>query len=250
MILKYTFAGNKNNSIKKITAMTKTISCQECENNRCLVKNYCDEKWLEKVDEVKEQLFETEGQHIFSEGQRVRGVYIIQQGKVKIISDEMRGKLRVVRIAGNGHFIGHHALNYETYPVNAVTIENSTICFIDNENLYQIFMKNPKLTYEVMKFYVVELQKLESRLKNSTLLDCREKVAEALLVIKDVFGVSSIDKSLNGNLTRMDIAEMAGENVENVIRNLSKFESEGFITKKGKKLILKDEEGLKKLIMN
>ncbi|MEI6816939.1 MAG: Crp/Fnr family transcriptional regulator [Bacteroidota bacterium] len=230
--------------------MVKIISCIDCENPSCLLKQHCDTNFLNKLDLVKDQNFEKEGQYLFREGNNVHGVFVIQKGKVKIVSDEMHGKYRIVRMANDGHFVGHHCLTHETYPVSAVTIEDSILCFIDNENMFKIFMQNPKLSYMVMKFYVTELQKLEFRLKNTSLLDCREKVAEALLDIKDVFGLNKEDNSLNAALTRMEIAELAGVEMENVIRNLTKFEQEGFILKKGKKIVLLDEVGLRNLIMN
>ena len=79
-------------------------------------------------------------------------------------------------------------------------------------------------------------------------MSIREKVADSLLYLKEVFGMNSKDKSLNATISRRELADIAGTTSEQVTRELTVLENEELITKQGKKIILKNLTGLSKII--
>jgi CRP-like cAMP-binding protein len=231
----------KNIMMRKIT-----ISCITCKNEHCLIKQ-CSPEWIKIIDVKKNQSRYKKGENIIREGDPVHGIYFILSGKVKVITTGLNEKQQIVRLANDGHILGHRGFAGDVYPIGAISMDDSLICFVENETLDEMFMSNPKFTFALMMFYSHELRKVEQRIKNIAQMNTREKVAEALLYLIEIFGLGE-QQELNIFLSREDIAALAGTNAEQIIRQLTDFEKEKIISKKGKKIIILDQEELKKAI--
>lgn len=188
-------------------------------------------------------------QYIIREGDAVLGVYFILKGKVRVFSTGFQEKEQIVRFAKDGHILGHMGSGNEEYPISAIAMEESVICFLENDTLNNMFLANPKFTVGVMMFYSRELRKIEVRMKNIAHMNIREKVVDALLLIYENFGLNDA-KELNVALSREDIANTVGTNYQQVSRMLTELEDDGLIKKRIKRIALTDIEGLKKIIKN
>jgi len=213
--------------------MNEKISCKECVNAVCFIRQHCSSVWLSKIELKKIQIEHQAKDCIFREGGYVEGVYFIQKGFVKVVSKRADNREQIVRLAAKGQVLGHRGFGDDKYPISAVALSDTTVCFIDNDTLYEVFMNNPKLTLQMMEFYSRELRKTQIRMKYLTQMNVREKIAEALLFIKEVFGVNKSDGTLNVRLTRQEIADMTGVAAEQVSRDLGEFIKEKLIEKKG-----------------
>jgi CRP/FNR family transcriptional regulator, cyclic AMP receptor protein len=222
------------------------ITCQECENSHCLIKQ-CNPEWIALLNSKKNQSIYRHGQYVIIEGNPVFGVYFIQSGKVKIVSTNFDGKEQVVRLATKGHILGHRGMGGEKYPIAAVALDDARICFIDNQNLFDAFMANPLFTYELMMFYSIELRKSEQRTKYLNQMTVEEKIIYALIYILETFNVKSNQK-FNITLSRQDIANIAGTNADQVSRTVSYLKKRNFIDTEGRAIIVYDKEKLVSLI--
>ncbi len=228
--------------------MEGQINCSDCTNKLCYIQQHCSPNWVSILSASKNQLWYKKGQYIFREGDRIFGLYFVERGKVKIISTGLNNKEQIVRLATTGHVIGHRGYGSETYPIGAVALEDTQVCFLDNEIIYDAFMNNPKFTIALMMFYSFELRKTEIRERHLAQMTIREKIADTLLYLKEIFGMNSADGSLSATLSRQEIADIAGTSAEQVIRELSDFESEKLIAKNGRKLLLLNVDGLFKIV--
>lgn len=221
------------------------FSCKSCQNKECFIHQNWIPEWAD--DLIKYQIPFKQGQNIVSEGAPVLGIYFILTGKVKVFFTGLNAKHQIVRFASEGHIIGHRGFGNDVYPISAVAMEDSLVCFVENATLMEMFMSNPKFTLAMMMFYSRELRKMENRMKNIAQMNVREKVAEALLLLQDNFGLNK-QKEINVPFSREDIANTAGTNVEQVTRQITDFESEGLISKTGRKIGILNLEGLQKII--
>lgn len=222
--------------------------CSDCSTKSCFVQQFCVPTWVGIINQSRNHSLYKKGQHIFREGDRVFGLYFIQRGKVKVVSTGLNGREQIVRLAAEGHILGHMGYGAETYPVGAVALEDSWLCFLDNATLQDVFVNNPKFTYGLMMFYSTELRKTEVRLRCLAQMTLREKIAESLLTLKKIFGVNEEDGTLNVTLSRQEMADIAGTTAEQVTRELTNFENELLITKQGKKIVLLNADGLFNII--
>lgn len=228
--------------------MKNAIHCSNCPNKNCFIKQNCSGSWLEKLSRSKYYSVQKKEQHIFLEGNPVFGIYFIKQGKVKVTARGNQNKEQIVRLAKDGYILGHRGFGGDLYPVSAIAMEDTSVCFFENEILYSAFMENPKLTYALMMFYSAELRKSEMRMKRLAQMSVREKTADALLLIKDVFGLENETKALNVSFNREDISGIAGISYGQAIRDLSSFKKEKIIAFKGKKIQILDEVALAEIV--
>ena len=222
------------------------IECSDC-NADCFIK-HCSREYISLINEKKNQVVFGKGQYVFREGDPVSGIYFIQQGKVKVTSSGQRDREQIVRLAGDGHILGHRAYGRETHHINAVTLEESRICFTDNDILYNAFKANFEFLYSIMMFYSRELRKSEQRTKNFAQMTVEEKVIFALLYIIEIFGFNKKENTINASLSRQDIADIAGTNADQVSRIIAFLKKEKLVSTQGKKILIKNYEGLKKSI--
>jgi CRP-like cAMP-binding protein len=223
------------------------ISCKSCLNSNCFVLQFCSPEWIETIDHKKYQTLYKQGQNIIHEASPVLGIFFIQNGKTKVLSTGLTGRQQIVRFANDGHILGHRGVGNDVYPISVVAMEDSVVCFIENNVLHDVFMNNPQFTYGLMMFYSRELRKMEDRMKNLAQMNIREKIAESLLLVNEVFGVNEKNE-LNVHFTREDIANVAGTTAEQVVRQITDFEEEKLIGKSGRKIALTNIAGLRKII--
>ncbi len=228
--------------------MKKAGSCIDCFNPGCFIK-YCSSKWIKEIETHKTEVSYKKGQAVFAAGEFVNGLFFIKDGQVKVVSSGLNDKEQIVRLATSGHILGHRGSNGETYPISAVAMKDSVVCFVKNETISEAFLKNPEFTVKLMLFYSKELRGIEARIKYLSQMTVREKVAFALLYLKTIFGyqaqgTTNKGQLLNVQISRTDIAGICGTNEEQVIRNLSDFEQEKLIAKEGKKIRIVNESTL------
>ncbi len=222
------------------------VHCKLCSNSDCFVK-WCSRKWVQQIDQCKCQSLYKKNQNIIIEGSVVFGVFFIQKGKVKVYSTGINGREQIVRFASDGHILGHRGIGSDYYPISAAAMEDSSICFIENNTLNEMFFANPKFSIEMMMYYSRELRKLENRVKYIAQMNIREKTAEALLLLMEIFGINK-ENELNVTFSRDEIASTAGSTRQQVTQQLSEFEKEGLIEKHGKKIALTNIGILRQLI--
>jgi CRP-like cAMP-binding protein len=180
------------------------------------------------ISDVKRTSFYKKGQYIVFEGNQVLGLFFILSGKIKVVSSGLFGKSQVVRLTQSGDIIGHRGYGGETYPISAIALEDSEICFVDNDSIYKAFMNNPKLTFELMMYYSKELRNSEAKIKNLAQMSVREKVVDALLYSEKIFGKNK-NSSINVQIDRQDLADLAGINTEQLSRVLSEFKKDDIL---------------------
>ncbi len=225
----------------------KNIDCHKCSNSKCFIK-LCDAEYISSISNLKNYSTYKKGQNIIIEGTTVFGVYFIQQGKVKVISSNLDRKEHIVRLANNGHILGHRGYGSERYPIGAVAMVDSQICFFDNEILFKIFMNNRLFTYNIMMFYSKELRNMELRLKCLTQMNPQERVVFALCYIMDVFGQKDNKKSISISFSRKEIGEIAATRSDQVSREITVLKQLNCLKTSGRKIVITDIRKMKKII--
>ncbi len=227
--------------------MKEKIKCKTCTNLHCFIRENLSPKWVDFVDSSKQQVWYKKGEYIIRQGLPVEGIFFIQLGKVKVVVNSGQDREQIVRLAADGHILGHRGLGNDVYPISAIALDDSLVCFIKNDVLNKLFQENPKLVIALMQFYSHELRKMEIRVMAIAQMIMRERIADALLLFCESFGLNN-DKELNVSFSREDIASMAATASEQTIRQLTEFEKEGLIAKRGRKIALLNLDGLNKII--
>lgn len=151
------------------------------------------------------------------------------------------------RFAKDGDLLGFRSfLSNQPYAVSAVTLEESTVCYIPKESFYDTIKKSENLTGSLFSKLNDELNFAEDRLSTISNKSLRERVAEALIIFEKTYGFLEDGKTINLLLSRDEIAQFIGTATESLIRFLSEFDKDGIIELTGKKIKILDLKKLKK----
>jgi CRP-like cAMP-binding protein len=220
----------------------KHVSCATCGARKSsLFGNFCEHE-TSHVDEHKSCSYFKKNQPLFIEGSFPRGVFCLNQGKVKVFTRGDEGKEQIIHIAKEGEIIGFRAMfSGEPYKVSASTLEECNICFIGKEDFLNMIDTNPSLRNGIMKELSKELGDRAVFITNMAQKSVRERLAFAMLILADIYGEEEI------NLTREDMANFVGTATETLIRLLKDFKEEGIIEIHTRKIEVINKEKLLQL---
>jgi len=188
------------------------------------------------------------GEVIFREGTIPPGIFIIRSGKVKKYKSDKYGKEQIVYVAGEGELIGYHAvLSEERYPDSAAALEKSLLSFIPKEDFLEILQRSPYFTQRLLKALSHEFTVFTNSISVFAQRTAHERLAIALIVLREKFkGANFTGTEPDLNISRTDLANMAGIAKDNVIRLLKDFKEEGILETDGRKIRITDIKSLVK----
>lgn len=129
----------------------------------------------------------------------------------------------------------------------ALAIEDSTICIINRESLFEVLKSNSYLSLSIIKSFATELGFSNSRTVTLTQKHIRGRLAESLIFLKDTYGLERDNQTIKVYLSREDIANLSNMTTSNAIRTLSNFASEKVVEIDGRKIKIVDPEKLEKI---
>ncbi|KXK35943.1 MAG: Crp/Fnr family transcriptional regulator [Chlorobi bacterium] len=202
----------------------------------------------ETLSENKSFVLYKKGQMVFYEGNYPQGLYCIYSGKVKIHKHGYDGKEQILRFAKKGNVIGYRALlSDEKYHVSATAIEDSLICYFPRNVYQEMIAGNPALSMQIIRLLTTDLRSAEEKTVNMVQKQVRERIAEALLMLKDFFGTEDDGATIATVLTRESIGSIAGTTTETAIRILSDFHKKNVVELVGKKIKVANQKELVKI---
>ncbi|MBT3964184.1 MAG: Crp/Fnr family transcriptional regulator [Flavobacteriales bacterium] len=216
-------------------------TCTECQGCKKTDSLFCDlsVQELDIFSEKKADNFYKKGEVIFQEGSRGRGIYCVYKGKVKVYKIGDEAKERIVRFVKDGDVLGYRSLlSDEPYCATATVIEDSIICYVPKSKFMEVLKNNQNLAYKTIQMLSKDLKESERKIVHLHQKPVIERIAEALLILKEKFGISNETNTLDVVLTRREIGDLAGVTTETTIRTLSFLNKEGVLNLNGKRIEL------------
>ena len=187
---------------------------------------------------------------IYKESDHPSKMMFLLHGKVKIFKEGM-GHNQIIRVIKPNEMFGYRAFfAEEDYKTNAMAFEPSTVAFIPMTIIAKLMGSCQSLTQSIIKHLSTELGNSDDRTISLTQKHIRGRLAEALVFLKESYGVEEDGSTLNIYLTREDIANLSNMTTSNAIRTLSTFAEEKLISTEGRKIKILKEEELRKISRN
>lgn len=188
---------------------------------------------LKKLSEQKNVKTYRKKENIYSEEGYPKGIYFIVKGKVKTAKTHEGGKEFITGLYKEGDFFGYLALLEEgQYKDSATALEDAEICMIPKEDFYSLIYKNSEVSRRFIKMLSDNLQEKEEQLLKLAYNSVRKRVAEALVTLANRYKKNG-EQTFSMNISREDLASLAGTATETTIRTLSDFKDEGLVDTKG-----------------
>jgi len=223
--------------------------CATCQHRVRSMLRDVDDVALENLDSTKACYIYKKGQVIFSEGIPPTGLYCLHTGKVKIYKTGDEGREKIVRLAKNGDVIGYRALLMGgPSSVSAAALEESLVCCIPQDTFFKLLRSNGNLTMRIIESLSAELGSAEEQILHIAQRPVRERLAEALLLLKETYGTEDGDSAaLDVRLSREELAGIVGTAIETLVRTLAEFMREQLISTEKKKIRILDPARLAKV---
>jgi DNA-binding response OmpR family regulator len=168
-------------------------------------------------------------QIIYSQGNYPNRLYYVIKGKVKTFKIHNDGKELVTELYSPGDFLGYIALLEETvYKDTAEALEETELAIIPKEEFEELLNKNPEVTKKFIQLLAKNVTDKENHLLGLAYNSLRKKVAEALIMLQKKYN-SEQDEVFTIDISRENLASIAGTATESVIRTLSDFRNEKLI---------------------
>jgi CRP/FNR family transcriptional regulator len=186
---------------------------------------------------------------IFMEGDDPHWLYIVKEGRVKILKHSRTGKDVVLELLGPGEVFGGVAvLEKRPYPATAQAMETTEVLKIPADPLRALSQRYPSIVREMALMIGRRLRTAHESVKSMAAEPVELRLAATLVRLADREGKASRSGvELPYHLTRQSLADMAGTTVETAIRVVSRWIKEGLVADDGGRLVLKKLDALRAL---
>jgi CRP-like cAMP-binding protein len=199
---------------------------------------------LAKLSENRKRRVYKKKNNIFLEGDVPIAIYYIISGKVKTYKTNREGKEYITGLHGPGDFVGYiDQLKGESYSESAMAMEDSDVSIIPKQDFLLLIYNNRDVSSQFIKILSDNITEMEEQLLHLAYNSVRQRVAEALLVLRK----KAEDQNEDPNtlyISREDLANMVGTAPESVIRTLSDYKEEGIIEIKSSKILVLEPDRL------
>jgi len=181
------------------------------------------------------------GEFVFWEGDRPDSLYIMAEGKIKVLKHSSLGKEFVIAFFGPGEMFGEVAVfENKPYPASAQAAAKTRVLGIKRATFIAFLADRPEVAMRIIYVLGGRLRDAQGRLRDIAGERVEQRVARTLIMLS-----SKLGRELP--FTRQEIADMAGTTTETAIRIMSRLKDGGIIRSVRGKTIILDEDKLRLL---
>ena len=205
---------------------------------------------IDALDHVQHSHCFSEGSVVFLEGQQARGVYILCQGRAKLMTTNTDGKSVILKIAEPGTILGlHSAINGGPYEVTVETLQPCQLAFIRRDDFQRFLNEHGDACLRAAEHLDRDCQSAYDVIRSIGLsYSVSEKLARLLLQWSTDGCVVEGEICMKLALTHEEMAQLIGTSRETVTRTLSEFKKQQVLELKGSTLLIKNKRALEGMV--
>lgn len=166
------------------------------------------------------------GSTLFQAGSPVRGLILLLEGKVRVVS-ERQGRQHLVHESGPGDTLGEVPLFAGGgYPASAIAQSDCVYAVFLPEAISEVMKRDPAVAWVLLQRLARRVRELVARLERNTSWSVEGRLSEILLSHHAVAGGKAFKLGVQAQL-----AEELGTVREVLVRTLATFCSEGLISR-------------------
>ena len=186
------------------------------------------------------------GAIVFTEGEPCAGLYVVQSGQIRIFKSSSAGREQVLSVEGPGSSVAElPVFDGGNYPASVAVIEDANLLFISKQDFQAVCLAHPQVALKVLRVVGARLRRLVGIIEELSFTTVRHRLAAYLLRLpQEESGKGRGVPRVTLPASNQELAAQIGTVRELVSRNLSRFQSEGFIRMDGRTALLLDRGGL------
>jgi len=160
-------------------------------------------------------------------------VYLVLHGTVKVHVEQEDGGDVIIAILGPGEIVGEmSALGHIERSASVITIETSTLFWIDRANFKRCLVSMPMLAFNLAGILAARLRHANEKIQTLATQSVEGRVARQLLVFAEQYGQRGEqgDTLIAVRLTQSDIAALIGASREHINKVIVSYKERGYIS--------------------
>lgn len=189
------------------------------------------------------------GHIMYAENEVSQDLLFLNSGKVKIYKKGAGNKNQIIRLIKEGWFFGYRALLAEDdfYQATAEVFDDAKVISISKETINQLIRQNHKLSMLFIRILAADLAKSNEHTMALTQKHLRGRLANALLLLEETYGVERGGQTLSARMARAELAELANMNIANISRVIGEFVHEGLVAVCRRTITILNKKALKRI---
>ncbi len=158
-------------------------------------------------------------------------MYIILEGKVKVVQMTREGKEILLAIHESGEFFGELSLiDGKTSPATIIAAEECTVCIISKKDFFFLINHEKKILENLLLILCSRFRESWEKIQLLNLKNAAQRIKILFFILAGKYGDrSERGVRLNIKLTHQELANMSGMTREAVTRVLQRWQEEGEI---------------------
>lgn len=185
------------------------------------------------------------GELLFSEGEPCQGLFVIEQGEVKIFKTGASGREQVLTIERNGDSVAElPVFDGGPYPASAMATVDSTLLFVSKRDFRAFVLDHPEVGLKILRIIGMRLRRLVGLIEELSFTTVRGRLVMQLVRLVRTMGEATArgwEVTLPAN---QELASQIGTVRELISRNISRLQAEGLLRLDGKRMIVPDLDAL------
>jgi CRP/FNR family transcriptional regulator len=190
---------------------------------------------LEAIKNIAIEKKISKGEMVVSEGDEGKGFFVIAEGRIKVFKVSAEGKEQILHIFEPGQPFGEvPVFAGQKFPANAQAIDKAKLWFFPRAAIVNLITANPSLALNMLSEMSRKLRLFAMQIENLSLKEMPERLASYLIHLAD-------------KISKGQLASILGTIPETLSRIFAKLSATNLIRVEGKKITLRDREGLENL---
>jgi CRP/FNR family transcriptional regulator len=220
-------------------------------NSLCIHKvpifSSLDHQDIVKISSLIEHKQYKKGEYIFSIGEAVDAIVIINEGSAKAFKYTPEGREQILYVFSEGDFFGEqYLLSNHTASFTVEALENVKTCTLTKAQFQQLLYSYPNIALKIIEELGDRMMRLENAMQSMGVRSVDTRIATLLLDFSKKYGKQTSEGiAIRLPLSREGIANYLGIARETVSRKLSQMENERIIRSvSNKNLVVLDVNAL------
>ena len=197
-----------------------------------------DDRQIERLQMISQTKKYKKGETVFFEGDKTEKLNILTDGILKVFKSDPRGNEVILSYFYPISLIAELAnLEHIVYPASAIFETDGQIISIDYDTFEREFLKNPDISFSIIKSLAKKLRTLDKVISQNLTMDSTSRVAKFIYE----------NGALFDQLKQNKIAAVLNITPETMSRVMKKIKGLKLIGYEGKKLEILDRDGLRDL---
>ena len=187
------------------------------------------------------------GEMFIGETDPAHAFYVVITGQVKLYKISAEGKEQTLNLLGSGEPFGMcTAFAIDSFPANAMALEESGILLIPGPVMEAIAMKEPRLLLNIIRILSDRLKESMTLIESLALKEIPQRIASFLIHALTRGGEQGMNQ-LELTVTQRELAKILGATPEALSRALRKMSNAGMLAVDGRSIRILDRKALGKL---